>query len=266
MYPRVIMAAALALALDAGGASGQTTAMVPRYAHILIVVEENQNFDRIIGSSSVPFLNQLASAGALLTNDHALIRGSPPNYFAMYAGSTFGAIEGNPRPPRDPSLYTVLRHAGLSFTGYVDPGAVDPQHNPWESFPEGTSVEKNFIKGFPHKNLANLPSVSFVIPNLNHDMHDGSAAEGDFWLEKNLGAFAQWAPANDSLLIVTFDENGGAPGDRVATILYGAKIAPGTRDGNYYTHYNLLSTVLGGFNLTGPRHAATAAHYAVFQP
>ena len=41
-------------------------------------------------------------------------------------------------------------------------------------------------------NFERLPSVSLVVPNLLHDMHDGSIAEGDAWLRRTLGGYAQW--------------------------------------------------------------------------
>ncbi|HVH77533.1 MAG TPA: alkaline phosphatase family protein [Stellaceae bacterium] len=256
-----------ALVVAAGGPSAAAAStMVPPYDHIVVVIEENHRYDEIIGKAAASYINFLASSGALLTNDHAITHPSEPNYFAIYAGSTFGITDDSPHSVPDPSLYTVLHKSGLTFKGYVDPGATDSNHNPWESFPEGMSVERNFIKDFPHNNFSLLPKVSFVIPNLNHDMHDASVAEGDKWLRRRLGAYAGWAPANNSLLIVTFDENDGAPGNHIATVLDGAHIAPGTVDGTYYTHYNLLSTILAAANLMGPRHATTAAHFAVFQP
>jgi hypothetical protein len=53
--------------------------------------------------------------------------------------------------------------------------------------------------------------VAFVIPNLNHDMHNGNPAQSipaaDAWLRANPDGYYQWAKTHNSLLIVTFDEN-----------------------------------------------------------
>ena len=42
-----------------------------------------------------------------------------------------------------------------------------------------------------------LPTVAFVIPNLNNDMHNGKPAQsipaGDTWLRQNLDDYYQWA-------------------------------------------------------------------------
>ena len=76
--------------------------------------------------------------------------------------------------------------------------------------------------------------------------------------------YAQWAKSNNSLLIVTWDENDGtSDGNHVATIFYGADVKTGTY-ATAYNHYNLLSTLLAANNLTGPRNAATAAPIDVF--
>jgi hypothetical protein len=52
--------------------------------------------------------------------------------------------------------------------------------------------------------------------------------------------------------------------DQVASIFYGAHVVPGSYD-SAYNHYNLLSTILAAFNLSGPNNAATASAIQVFQ-
>jgi beta-glucanase (GH16 family) len=239
-----------------GMASAQSTGAVPHYDHIVVVVEENHGFNQIIGSPDAPFINQLANGGALMTNYSAVSHPSQPNYFALYAGSTFGVGDDNNHSESGPTLATTLQGAGKTFTGFVDSGS--PQkHNPWESFPEGTSVEQP-MSSFPNGNFSSLPNVSFVIPNLNNDMHDGTVAQADTWLQQNLSAYAQWAKANNSLLVVTADEDDGTGNNQVPTILYGANVKPGT-DGTAANHLNLLSTILASNGLAPPNDAASAA-------
>jgi hypothetical protein len=200
---------------------------LPAYDHIVLVMFENHDYDEIIGNSQAPYINQLAAGGALLTNYTALAHPSQPNYFALYAGSTFGVTTDNQYTEPDPTIATILQGAGKSFTGWVEQNGVDFNHNPWESFPEGTSVEKDFA-AFPSGNFASLPTVSFVTPNVNDDMHNGTVAQGDAWLQANLGSYAQWAKDNNSLLIVTWDEGDISPNNQVPAILYGAHVVPGT--------------------------------------
>ena len=90
-----------------------TGSSVPQYDHIVVVMEENKNYNQIIGSSLAPYINALANSGASLTNYHALVHPSQPNYFALYAGSTFGVpiptITRSPARPLRPSCKVRAR-------------------------------------------------------------------------------------------------------------------------------------------------------------
>ncbi|MES2262396.1 MAG: alkaline phosphatase family protein [Pseudomonadota bacterium] len=53
-----------------------------------------------------------------------------------------------------------------------------------------------------------LPTVSLVVPNNMDNIHTGTLAAADAWLRANIKPYADWAAANDALLIVTTDEDG----------------------------------------------------------
>jgi hypothetical protein len=232
---------------------------MPAYDHIVVVVEENHSFGEIIGNPQAPYINSLASGGALLTNYHAVTHPSEPNYFALYAGSTFGVADDANYAEPDPTLATVLQTAGKTFTGFVEtaPPASPRKHNPWESFAEGTAVEKSFTTQFP-RDFSQLPDVSFVIPNQNDDMHDGTIAQADTWLKNNTDAYAQWAVTHHSLLMVVWDEDDSSAANQIPGILYGANINPGIYNTSY-NHYDILASLAGSFALTAPNNGATAA-------
>jgi hypothetical protein len=64
-----------------------------------------------------------------------------------------------------------------------------------------------------------------VSPNPTPTCNSGTIAQGDQWLQNNLGAYAQWAVNNDSLLVVVWDESDSSSSDttnQVAAILYGS--------------------------------------------
>src|SRR3569833_4203838 len=63
---------------------------VPRYNHIIIVMEENHAFHQIIGSPNAPYINELAKNGVLFTDSHGVGHPSQPNYLALYSGSMQG--------------------------------------------------------------------------------------------------------------------------------------------------------------------------------
>lgn len=96
------------------------------------------------------------------------------------------------------------------------------------------------------------------MPNLADDMHDGTIAQGDDWLRSHIDAYAHWAVANNSLLVITFDEDDSSAANRVPTILLGAHIATGVNS-TPSTHYDLLHTLLQASGLPAPNNAANAS-------
>jgi hypothetical protein len=119
-----------------------------------------------------------------------------------------------------------------------------------------TSLNLRFLD-FPSE-YNKLPSVAIVIPNLNDDMHDGTIKAGDDWLCQDLGRYYEWAKTNNSLLIITFDEdNGEKPGptdpalkqNQIATIFAGAHVKPGYADATPLTHVNILRTIEAMYGL-----------------
>ena len=94
----------------------------------------------------------------------------------------------------------------------------------------------------PATAFARLPAVSFVIPNLCHDMHDCSVAVGDTWLRHKVGGYAGWAMTHDSLLILTWDEDDSSQGNHITTISAGQAVRPGSC-ADPITHYTVLATI-----------------------
>jgi acid phosphatase len=91
--------------------------------------------------------------------------------------------------------------------------------------------------------------VSFVVPNLVSDMHDGSVSTGDAWLKTNIDAYAQWAKGHNSLLVLTFDEDDySTTTNLVPTIFVGAGIVPGNYSASI-NHYSVLATIESMYGL-----------------
>jgi phosphatidylinositol-3-phosphatase len=240
-------------------------------AHIVIVVEENHFSADVIGNKSAPYMNQLAAAGALMTASYAETHPSQPNYLALFSGSTLGLSSDD--CPVDsgatPNLASELLAAGYTFGGFSEDlpavgatvcnaGKYARRHAPWVNFtnvPPATSMPFSAFNA--RDDYLSLPTVSFVIPNVDNDMHDGTIEQADTWLATNLTRYANWAVANNSLLIVTWDEDDNGPNNQIPTMIYGAHVRPG-QYAEPITHYNVLSTVeqMYGLNKTGL--AATA--------
>ncbi|MGB9222206.1 alkaline phosphatase family protein [Mycobacterium sp.] len=248
-----------------------TAAALPSFTHVVIVIEENRSQANIIGNNATPFINALAAGGAMMAQSFAETHPSEPNYLALFAGNTFGLKKDN--CPVDvgaqPNLATELLSAGYTFGGYSEDlpsvgstvcgaGKYARKHVPWANFsnvPPAVSVP---FSAFPTGNYAGLPTVSFVIPNNDNNMHDGSIAAGDAWLNRQLSGYATWARSNNSLLIVTWDEDDGGPHNQIPTVFYGAHVQPGTYN-ETINHYNVLSTIEQMYGLPKIGNAAGAA-------
>lgn len=198
--------------------------------HIVVVMEENHStenvgsFARIIGNDEAPYINSLAKNGRLFTDAYAVAHPSQPNYLALFSGSTQGVTDDDRHSFSNvPNLATQLSDAGLSFTGFAESQS-PRKHNPWESFTNAKNVERN-MDNFPN-DFNKLPAVSFVIPNLDNDMHDGTVEEADQWIKDKLGAYADWAKTHNSLLIVMTDEDDFMHDNHIPVIVYGDGINP----------------------------------------
>jgi hypothetical protein len=253
---------------SASAATGVQRAAVPEPAHTVVVVMENHSYADIIGNPDAPFINDLARRGALFTRSYAITHPSEPNYLALFSGSTQGvADDGCPNRFTAPNLAADLIKAGKSFAGYAEdlPGTGSPvcsagdyarKHVPWADFSNVPGSVSLPFTGYPATAFARLPSVSFVIPNLCHDMHDCSVAVGDAWLRANVGPYADWAMRHDSLLVLTWDEDDGSQANHITTIFVGQMVRPG-RYAEPITHYTVLAIIEAAYTL--PRDARAAA-------
>lgn len=232
---------------------------LPRPDHIMIVVEENKSFAQIIGNPDAPYINALAKRGVLFTQSYGITHPSQPNYLALFAGSTRG-IGSNACPLElgGANLASALVENGLSFVSYAESmpeasfdgcvyGAYMRKHNPVANWKELAALNQPF-GAFPQE-FEKLPTVALVVPDQRNDMHDGSVAQSDAWLKKNIEPYARWAMMHNSLLIVTWDEDNGSTGNHVATLFIGPMVKPGNSM-QRINHYNILRTIEEMFGLS----------------
>lgn len=232
---------------------------LPRPDHIVIVIEENKPFTQIIGNPAAPYINQLARRGVLFTQSYGVSHPSQPNYLALFSGTTRGiSSDICPLELNGENLASALHEKGLSFASYSESmprpgfngcayGAYMRKHNPAANWKELAATNQP-LSAFP-QNFASLPTVALVVPDQRNDMHDGSIARGDDWLAKNLEAYAQWAMAHNSLLIVTWDEDDGSANNRIATLFIGSMVKPGV-SAQRINHYSVLRTIEEMLGLT----------------
>jgi len=253
-------------------AAGLASSSVPTPAHVVIVMEENHSYSDVIGDTAdAPYINSLASQGALLTSSFGVTHPSEPNYMALFSGNTDG-LTADTCPVSESTkanLGSELLAAGDTFKGYSEglpktgsttctSGNYARKHSPWINFSAIPTSDSLPFTSFPSSsNYASLPTLSFVIPNLNDDMHNGTIAEADSWLKTNMSAYATWAKANNSLLIVTWDEDDYTENNQIPTLFVGQSVKPGTYD-ETVNHYNVLATLEQMYGLTEVGASTTA--------
>jgi hypothetical protein len=275
--PRRLLAALSGFALTAAGAVLATSLApepagaangVPRPDHVVIVVFENTAQTSIIGNSQAPYFNQLATTGANFTNSFAIEHPSEPNYLDLFSGSNQGVTDDScPHTFSTPNEGAQLIAAGLTFTGYSEDlpsagstvctsGLYARKHNPWVNFSNVPATANQPFSAFP-TDFTQLPTVSWVVPNLCDDIHDCSIATGDAWLKAHLDSYVQWAKTRNSVLITTFDEDDSSHSNHIATIFNGQPVKTGTY-AEHIDHYNVLRTVEDMYGLPYAGNATTA--------
>jgi phosphatidylinositol-3-phosphatase len=265
------------LAIRLASSEPEAAATLPRPDHTVVVIMENHAYSDIIGNPSAPYIASLRTAGANLTDSHAVTHPSEPNYLALFEGDTENLTDDScPHTYHAANLASVLSAGGQTFLGYCESmpafgytgcnsGNYARRHNPWVNYANVPATVNLTFDSFP-ADFTELPAVAYVVPDLCHDMHDCSVATGDAWLQSRLDAYVQWTASHNSLFILTFDEDEGTATNQIPTIFVGPMVQPG----DYSTpinHYSVLRTLedMYGVPATG-RAANTEPIAAIWKP
>jgi acid phosphatase len=138
-------------------------------------------------------------------------------------------------------------------------------HNPAVYYNDITSSPAACANVVPYSSFdpGHLRAFSYVVPNMNHDMHDGAdrtaqIQAGDAWLAANVPAMLD-AGAE---VILTWDE-GSISDEHIATIAIGAGVAAGATDSHPYTHPGLLAGLEDAWGLPRLNAAQGAAPFPI---
>ena len=126
----------LATALGFAGPCGAAGTWSP--AHVVIVILENKSFGQIVGDREMPYLNALASGGALMTRayfaetpygivprgyeTHLPARPSQPNYLYLFSGHHQGVVPSWFQAPGSPYRGTATNDAAGNRLSRSEPG------------------------------------------------------------------------------------------------------------------------------------------------
>jgi hypothetical protein len=264
---------------------------VPHSNHVWIITEENHSYEHVIGSSSMPYYNSLANKYALATQYYANRHSSLPALMRIVAGQD---VTTNNNTTQCFNVDNVVRHllfngmtwksyqedlpyagfTGLSWANYVR------RHNPLIDFTDACASGQK-LNNVPYKQLATdmannaTPNYVYITPNLMHDGHDGTRAQADAWLSKQVPkilARPEFQTGGDGLLFIVWDEGNifnadsrcsasvsSGCGGRVATLVIGPKVKRNFKSQTLYHHENLLRTVCDAMGFAScPGGGATA--------
>ena len=97
----------------------RTASGVPRFRHVYLIVMENREYGAIVGNTKAPYINSLIAGYGLATNYHAITHPSQPNYFALFAGRTFGIRDNRNHNITARNLTNQLRDKGRTWRVYA---------------------------------------------------------------------------------------------------------------------------------------------------
>lgn len=275
----------------------QTIALNAREKHVVIVVEENHSYGKVMGDTTdMPYFNTLANKYAYAKNYYADTHPSIGNYFMLTAGNVITNDSGHTTTVTDDNIVRHLVAAGKTWKEYSESipsigftgssgEPYDQDHTPLAFFSDvrdNVDQAKNLV---PFSQFAadlasnNLPDYSFIIPN-SYDDADGCPPSGscnplataDNWLKINIDPLLQNSNFNqpgEGILVITFDESaksdkthGGGP---VAWIVAGADVKKGYSSNIFYQHEDTLRFMSELLGLTSfPGKAAGASNMAEF--
>jgi len=270
-----------------GTASVTVQLQTPLSKHVVLVMEENQSFDTVVGNSNVwPNLNNLIRNGALPTNYYANSHPSIGNYFMLTTGQLLTTDDNSTTVWDVDNIARRMLAAGVPFRiyaegitqGYVggNTGLYLIRHDPFAMLSDVASnpqVANETIWPFSQfaTDLANgtLPEFSYIVPDVDDDAHNGTPQQADTWLQTNvvvpLSNFSAFQLGGDGVLIVDFDEaadsdstNGGG---HVAPVLWGPIVKVGYMQTSaaLYQHQSMLRTMVEALQLANPPGAAASA-------
>ncbi len=274
---------------------------VPRSSHIWMIAEENSSYENIVGSTQMPYFNQLISQYGLATQFYSDQHSSLPALMWFVAGAP---VELNNdtvscEHSEDNIVRELLKQGytwrayeeELPYAGYqgLYAGTTNiyyRRHNPLIDFTDvcaGTGQDTNSV---PFTQMAadfaqdHIPNYAYITPAGLDDAHDGTLQQADQWLQANVPAILarpEFGPGGDGILFIVWDEATLATdnrcsatvstgcGGRTATLVIGPQVRPGYQSTITYHNENVLKTVCAAMGLaTCPAAAQNAAPMSDF--
>jgi phosphatidylinositol-3-phosphatase len=265
-----------------------TRAGLPAFAHVYVLILENEEYGSLVGGSEAPYLNGLIAKYGSATNYYGVMHPSQPNYLALFSGSTQGVTDDGSHDLSGTNLVDQLQAAhktwidyqqdypGGCFTGSTKngdgegigkAGSYARKHNPAISF---TDISSNPARCARIVSLAGFDpeaaDFELIVPNQCNDMHSCPIADGDSFLSAFVPRITTSAGFANSVLFITWDEGSSSDGGggKIATVVVSPLARPGFTSSTRYDHYSLLRTIEDAWGLSCLGRACSATSLAEF--
>ena len=254
----------------------------------MVIMEENQGYSATLGDCAAdPYICSLAATYASANNWSGVGHPSQPNYVAIGSGSTQGCTSDGcvgAGAYSVPDLGGQLTSSGIPWVGWMEtmPGACYTgsssgsyvlKHNPFIYYTDNLPPAACHILPYPGVSsmvatlsAPNAPDYVWITPNLNDDMHDGTVAQGDSWLQANLASvlLSSWFTEGNATVIITMDENSGdnsgAGGGHVPMVVISSNAKGKGSIAIAGNHYGTLRTIEEAYGLPLLGGAASPAN------
>ncbi|MGZ4429587.1 MAG: alkaline phosphatase family protein [Nocardioidaceae bacterium] len=259
LAPLVVLSGLLggsAAAAPAAPTAPAQAAPAPAVTKLLVVVEENHSLDQM--RTRMPYTFRQARRFGYARQYTAMTHPSLPNYIAIAGGRTYGITDDagpSAHPIQGTSVFGQARRHGRSAAVYAETmpracaianaGDYAVRHNPWAYFQAERSMCRSHDHGLRAFGRAaadgTLPRAGMLVPNLQHDAHDGTLAQADAFFKQVMGkvfAGPDWKSGHLAV-VLTADEDDRHHGNRVLTVV----IHPSQ-------HSRVVRTALDHYSLT----------------
>jgi hypothetical protein len=286
----VAAAAVVACAGCAGARPGPPLAAGPvsqlpasARSHVIVIVMENASYEEVIGAPSAPYVTALARRYGVANASYALAHPSLPNYLALTSGSTHGiGSDCTSCRVAGENIVDQLEDAGISWRAYMEglpgpcftgaqAGGYAKKHDPFLYYDDvaGNPRRCAHVVGFgalaSDLRAGDLPTYAWITPNLCDDGHDCGVAAGDRFLARTVPALLHELGPH-GFLVLTWDEGqsdarccDGARGGRIATVVAGPDVRPGSVMQSPIDDYGVLATIEQALGLKPLGGAAAAS-------
>jgi hypothetical protein len=260
-----------------------------------MITEENHSYEDVVGSSQMPYYNQLINQYGLATQFYANQHSSLTALMWLVAGApvernndTVSCHHSNDNIVREllkrgyswRSYQRNMPYAGFQKLYGGPKNSYYRRHNPLIDFSDvcpGTGQDMNSV---PYPQMATdfaqgtTVNYAYITPNVDEDAHNGTLQAADQWLQANVPAILarpEFSPGGDGILFIVWDEGTlykdnrcsatvkNGCGGRTATLVIGPQVKPNYKSTITYHNENVLKTACVAMGLSTCPGAAQKA-------